>query len=71
MNSKILAAIASLQEQGHTVRSYPHGDEEWFEIDSCMLARPNEMEDLADGVYNLGELEELFTKRRLEEQGQL
>jgi hypothetical protein len=71
MNSKIKAAMASLQAQGHTVRSHPHMGEEWFEIDQCMLARPNEMEELADGVYTLDELEELFTKRRLEEQGRL
>ena len=67
MNSKIEGAFAMLGAQGHTVRSYPHMGEEWFEIDYCMLAKPDEMEELADGVYTLDELEELFRKRRREE----
>jgi hypothetical protein len=33
--------------------------------------KPQEMEDLADGVYSFEELSELFSKRRLEEQGLL
>ena len=32
MNSKIEAAIKMLSEQGHTVRSYPHKGQEWYEI---------------------------------------
>jgi hypothetical protein len=38
---------------------------------SHALVKPQEMEDLADGVYSYEELIELFDKRRLEEQGLL
>jgi hypothetical protein len=69
MNAKIDEAIRMLGAQGHTARTYMHNNKEWFEIDYCMLATPGEMEELANGVYTLDELEELFLKRRAEEQG--
>jgi hypothetical protein len=68
MKSKIDAAIAALRSQGHTVRPYNRGGKFWYEIDGRMLASHQEMEDLADRVYSLLELEDLFVRRRKEEQ---
>jgi len=69
MQSNIDKAIEVLKRQGHTVRPYNREGVFWFEIDGRMLASAQEMGELADRVYSLTELEELFTKRRAEEQG--
>ena len=58
MEADLHAAIKILQEQNHTVRP--------FEIDGHMLATRQEMLDLADGVYSLQELAELFARRHAE-----
>jgi hypothetical protein len=65
-------AIKMLREQGHTVEPQIRGAQGtlWFEIDRRMLASCEELENLADGVYDLNELEELYVLRRSEEQGQ-
>jgi hypothetical protein len=68
MKSKIDAAIAALKSQGHIVRPYNREGQFWYEIDSRMLASHQEMEDPADRVYSLLELEDLFVRRRKEEQ---
>jgi hypothetical protein len=68
MKSKIDAAIEALRSQGHTVRPYNREGKFWYEIDGRMLASHQEMEDLADRVYSLLELEDLFVRRRKEEQ---
>jgi len=68
MKSKVDAAIESLKSQGHSVRPYNREGEFWYEIDGRMLASHQEMEDLADRVYSLLELEDLFVQRRKEEQ---
>lgn len=68
MNSKIDAAIKALKSQGHTVRPYNREGQLWYEIDGRMLASHQEMVDLADRVYSLMELEDLFVRRRKEEQ---
>jgi hypothetical protein len=68
MKQKVDAAILALKSQGHTVRPYNREGEFWFEIDGRMLASRQEMEDLADRVYSLLELENLFVRRRNEEQ---
>ena len=39
----------------------------WFEIDGNMVATRQEMLELAEGVYSLSELSELFERRRAEE----
>ncbi|MGB7847596.1 MAG: hypothetical protein WBL63_18430 [Candidatus Acidiferrum sp.] len=68
----IQLAIASLTEKGHEVRPYNMEGKMFYEIaDRRMLATPKEMNELGEGVYRLTELEELFVKRRLEEQGKL
>jgi hypothetical protein len=70
MKSKIESAIEVLKQQGHNVRPYNREGIFWFEIDGRMLASAQEMGELADRVYSLTELEDLFTKRRVEEQGE-
>ena len=62
---KVEAAIRMLRAQGHLVEIQVLGD--WYQIDGCMLASWQEMQDLADGVYSLTELEELFRRRQAEE----
>lgn len=68
MKSKIDAAIEALKSQGHSVRPYNREGKFWFEIDGRMLASHQEMEDLADRVYSILELENMFVRRRNEEQ---
>ena len=62
------AAIKMLNGQGHTVRPFIRRCALWFEINGNMLATRQEMAELADGVYSLEELRELFVRRRVEEQ---
>jgi hypothetical protein len=71
MEEKIEAAIRMLEGQGHTVKPQLRGGSRtmWFEIDGRMLASWQEMQDLADGVYSLPELEDLYERRQAEEQG--
>jgi hypothetical protein len=68
---KVDAAIEMLKNQGHTVQGQVRGEKGtlWFEVDSRMLVSWDEMQNLADGVYSLVELEELYRKRRDEETG--
>jgi hypothetical protein len=68
MNSKIDAALEALKSQGHSVRPYNREGQFWYEIDGRMLASHQEMEDLADRVYSLSELEGLFVRRQKEEE---
>ena len=71
MKEKIDAAIKMLEKHGHTVHPQVRGEKGtmWFEIDRRMLASWEEMVNLADGVYSLAELEELYKRRRQEESG--
>lgn len=68
MEADLHAAIKMLQGQCHTVRPYIRYGTLWFEIDSNMLATRQEMLELAEGVYALQELAELFARRRAEEE---
>jgi hypothetical protein len=68
MEADLRAAIKMLQGEGHTVRPYIRYGTLWFEIDGGMLATRQEMGELADGVYSLKELAELFARRRAEEE---
>jgi hypothetical protein len=68
MEADLRAAIKMLQGEGHTVRPYIRYGTLWFEIDGGMLATRQEMGELADGVYSLQELAELFARRRAEEE---
>jgi hypothetical protein len=68
MGGQIEKAIALLRQQGHTVKPYNRDGKFWFEVDGRMLASHQEMEELADRVYSLEELEGLFKQRRTDEQ---
>jgi uncharacterized protein Yka (UPF0111/DUF47 family) len=43
----------------------------WVEIDQCMLASFDEIEELVDGVYSFEELADRFKRRYTEELGGL
>jgi hypothetical protein len=68
MESKISKGVRILTEQGHLVEGRVQFNKMWWEIDRQMLATAEEIEHLADGVYSLSELEELYIKRRAEGQ---
>jgi hypothetical protein len=68
MEADLRAAVKMLQGQGHTVRPYIRYGNLWFEIDGNMVATRQEMLELADGVYSLQELTELFARRHAEEE---
>jgi hypothetical protein len=69
MKEKVEVAIRMLKGQGHTVNiRVREGGKQWFEIDGRMLASWDEIQNLADGVYSLDELEDLFKRRQAEEQ---
>jgi len=66
---KIVAAINSMNKQGHYARVYKHQGKVWVEIDQCMLASLQEIEELVDGVHSFEDLTELFKKRHAEKLG--
>ena len=68
MEADLNAATKMLQGQGHTVRPYIRYGTLWYEIDGNMLATRQEMLELADGVYSLQELAEIFARRHAEEE---
>ena len=68
MESKISKGVRMLEEQGHLVEGRVHFHTKWWEIDRRILATPEEMTHLADGVYSFSELEELNIKRRTQQQ---
>jgi len=70
-DAKVSKGVQLLREQGHRVESRIQHGNQWWEIDERMLATPEEISQIADGVYSLTELEELFVKRREEESGEL
>lgn len=69
MSVKVVAAINSMNKQGHSARIYRHQAKTWVEIDQCMLASFREIEELSDGTHSFEELEDLFKKRHAEELG--
>ena len=71
MSIKVVAAINSMNKQGHNARVYRHQDKMWVEIDHCMLASFDEIEELVDGVYSFEELADVFKRRYAEELGGL
>ena len=68
MEEELNAATKKLTGQGHTVRPHIRYGTLWFEIDGNMVANRQEMLELAEGVYSLNELRELFERRRAEEE---
>ena len=71
MSVKVVAAINSMNKQGHYARVYRHQDKMWVEIDQCMLASFREIEEVVDGVHLFEELTELFKRRHAEELSRL
>ena len=71
MSVKVVAAINSMNKQGHYARLYRHQDRMSVEIDQCMLASFDEIEELVDGVHSFEELADLFKTRHAEELGGL
>ena len=70
MSVKVVAAINSMNRQGHDARVYRHHDKMWVEIDQCMLASFDEIEELVDGVHSFEELADLFKRRHAKELGE-
>ena len=66
MSVKVAAAINGMNKKGHYARVYRHQDKTWVEIDQCMLASFDEIEELVDGVHSFEDLSELFKKRHAE-----
>jgi hypothetical protein len=65
---KVEAAIRMLKADGHVVERKLLGEKgTWFDVDLRMRVSWEEMQNLADGVYSLIELEELFIRRRVRE----
>ena len=69
MSVKVVAAINSMNKQGHHARVYRHQDKMWVEIDQCMLASFHEIEELVDGVHSFEELDDIFRTRHSKELG--
>ena len=63
MSVKVVAAINSMNKLGHDAHLYKHQDKVWVEIDQCMLASFEEIEELVDGVHSFEEVAELFKQR--------
>jgi hypothetical protein len=45
---KVVAAINSMNKQGHSVRVFKQQGKVWVEIDQCMLASFHEIEELVE-----------------------
>ena len=71
VSAKVVAAVNSMNKQGHHARVCRRQGEMWVEIDQCMLASFREIEDLVDRVHSFEELAELFKKRHGEAPGGL
>ena len=63
MSVKVVTAINGMNKLGHDARLYRHEDKMWVEIDHCMLASFEEIEELVDGVHSIEEVAELFKQR--------
>jgi hypothetical protein len=68
VEEELNAAMKMLSGQDHRVRPHIRYGTLWFEIDGDMKATRQEMLELAEGVYSLNELRELFERRSAEEQ---
>jgi len=53
---RVVAAINSMNKQGHYARLYRHQNKMWVEIDQCMLASLHEIQELVDGVHSFEQL---------------
>ena len=69
LSVKVVAAINGMKKSGHDARLYKHHGKVWVEIDQCMLATFDEIEQLVDRVHSFDELEGIFRKRHADELG--
>ena len=60
MSVKVVAAINGMNKLGHDAHLHKLEGKVWVEIDHCMLASFEEIEELVDGVHSFEELSELF-----------
>jgi hypothetical protein len=60
---KISKGVRMLQKQGHQVEQYTLRGKSWWQIDSRILATPEEIKQLADGVYSLRQLKKLHAEK--------
>jgi hypothetical protein len=67
LSVKVVAAINGMNKLGHDAHVSRHQDQMWVEIDQCMLASFQEIEELVDGVRSFEEVADLFRKRYAEE----
>ena len=58
MKEKVVAAVKMLREQGHSVHAQVRDGKQWFHVDERMLVSWAEMNDMAEGVFSLVELED-------------
>jgi len=65
---KVDAAVSILKEAGHSVEAQVRGEkgEVWFNVDNRMLVSWEEMQELADSLDAVEELEDLYKKRQAE-----
>jgi hypothetical protein len=68
MKEKVLAGVKMLRQQGHSVCAQVRDGKQWFHVDERMLVSWAEMNDMAEGVFSLVELEDLYKRRRADEQ---
>ena len=61
--NKLSKGVRKLQKQVHRVEHYILRGKIWWQIDSRLLATPEEIRHLADGVYSLRELEKLHSAK--------
>jgi hypothetical protein len=69
MSVKVVAAIQAMNKRGHQAHLYKHQGRMWVEIDQCMLASFQEMEEVVDGLHSFKDLAETFEKRHAQELG--
>ena len=69
LSVKVVAAINGMKKSGHDAHLCKHQGKVWVEIDQCMLATFDEIEQLVDKVHSFEELEEIFRRRHTEELG--
>ena len=67
LSVKVIAAMSGMKKSGHDAHLYKHQGKMWVEIDRCMLATFDEIEQLVDKVHSFEELEDIFRKRHAEE----
>jgi len=67
MKPKVETAIEALKFRGHSVQTHNREGQCWYEIDGRMLASQEEMENLAERVNRLLELDSVFGQRPKEE----